>query len=189
MCGTNRPAQRGQSTQNPLPALMIRLRQLRNPFCRQAERGDRRILNRAKHRAVAVGVQLFKCPNNRGVADREAEAPAGHIKGLGEGVGFHSPRLRAGLREKAQRRVTGRAADGRIGKIVQDRHLVTVGKLQGAGEQRRRGEGAGGVMRIVKHHQPGLVSHLPGEVVKIRQEMVLSPERQAIKRRLGLQRR
>ena len=70
---------------------------------------------------------------------------------------------------------------------MEDRHLVTVGKLQGAGEQRRRGEGAGGVMRIVKHHQPGLVSHLPGEVVKIRQEMVLSPERQAIKRRLGLQ--
>ncbi len=71
-----KPAQRSQSTQNPLPTLMIDRRQLRNPFGKQVERGDRRILNRAKHRTVAMGVQLFKRPDNRGVADREAEAPA-----------------------------------------------------------------------------------------------------------------
>ena len=168
---------------------MIDRRQLRNPFGRQVERGDRRILNRAKHRAVAMGVQLFKRPDNRGVADREAEAPAGHIKGLGKSVGFHSPRFGVGLGEEAQRRIAGRAADGRIGKIVQDRHLVTTSKLQRAGEQRRRGKGAGWIMRVVKHHQTGFVSDLPGDIVKIRQELILSPERQAIKRRLGLQRR
>ncbi len=72
---------------------------------------------------------------------------------------------------------------------MEDRHLVTTSKPQRAGEQRRRGEGAGWIMRIVKHHQPGLVSDFPGKIVKIRQEMVLRPERQAIKRRLGLQRR
>lgn len=60
---------------------------------------------------------------------------------------------------------------------------MTTSKLQRAGEQRRRGEGAGWIMRIVKHHQPGLVSDFPGKIVKIRQEMVLRPERQAIKRR------
>lgn len=59
LCVTRRPAQRSQSTQNPLPTLMIDRRQLRNPFGRQVERGDRRILNRAKHRAVAMGVQLL----------------------------------------------------------------------------------------------------------------------------------
>ncbi len=49
---------------------------------------------------------------------------------------------------------------------MEDRHLVTTGKLQSAGEQRRRGEGAGWIMRVVKHHQPGLVSHLPGRSLK-----------------------
>ena len=58
LCVTRRPAAR-LSTQNPLPTLMIDRRQLRNPFGRQVERGDRRILNRAKHRAVAMGVQLL----------------------------------------------------------------------------------------------------------------------------------
>ncbi len=51
-------------------------------------------------------------------------------------MGFHSPCFRVGLGEEAQRRIAGRAADGRIGKIMEDRHLVTTGKLQSAGEQR-----------------------------------------------------
>src|SRR5262249_53346208 len=94
------------------------------------------VLNREKLAGVGVVLDVGVGFDEQFVADDEAAAPAGHVERLARGVEFDANFLRAGYREKTERRAF--KYERGVGGVVNHHEFVVSRELNHLAEKRGR---------------------------------------------------
>ena len=152
-CGRSRngPAGRRKALHHDVPALAVDVPHLRDTVVRPVECGSRRDLNGRVGAVVEVALHPGERREQALVADREADAPAGHGIGLRHRGKFDRHVDRPRHLQHRRRRLT-LEIDLRIGEVGQHEDLVLLGEGHEVPIEIERRHHGGRVRRIADHH-------------------------------------
>ena len=124
---------------------------------------------------VDVAFDLAECGDDGGIAGGPADAPAGHVEALGEGVEFDGDIHGAGDFQDAARGFF--EVDFAIRQIIGNHPVVFLREGDGFFVEGARGGGRGGVVRIVQPDKFGFAFDLLGDGVEVGEEIIFLQQR------------